>query len=166
MGCLEEADERNWQLQLNVIFVREEGVDAGGLTREFFSLLFKTTGVFDNENFSVRADLLKKKTYHILGRITANAIILGHPGPRCLNAHIANYIINSKEPDIDNVQIRDLPGDAAAAVQQVYFISSIILYINIYIMYYRNIHAILIFFSNLKRICSPPLTGVQVIKSN
>ena len=33
-------------------------------------------------------------------------------------------------------------------------------------MYYRNIHVILIFFSNLKRICSPPLTGVQVIKSN
>lgn len=120
MECLEEADERDWQLQFNVIFVGEEGVDAGGLTREFFSLLFKTTGVFDNENFSVRADLLKKKTYHILGRITAKAIIFGHPGPRCLNAHIANYIINSKEPDIANVQIRDLPGDAAAAVQQVF----------------------------------------------
>ncbi|XP_078341565.1 G2/M phase-specific E3 ubiquitin-protein ligase-like isoform X1 [Crassostrea virginica] len=105
--------------QLNVIFVGEEGVDAGGLTRDFFSLLFKTTGVFDNENFSVRADLLKKKTYHILGRITAKAIIFGHPGPRCLNAHIANYIINSKEPDIASVQIRDLPGDAAAAVQQI-----------------------------------------------
>ena len=51
----------DFERRLNVKFIGEEGVDGGGLTREFFTLLFEKTGVFEDDGFSYDADLLEKK---------------------------------------------------------------------------------------------------------
>jgi hypothetical protein len=64
----------------------------------------------------------KEENIHVLGRITAKALLSGHPGPRCLNESIAYYAITSKEPDISRVPIEEFPGDAAAVIRQVCFV--------------------------------------------
>lgn len=58
---LEEADDSDWGKSPRVEFIGEEGIDAGGLSREFFSLLFKATEVFEGNNFSVKPKLLDEK---------------------------------------------------------------------------------------------------------
>ena len=118
MECLMDTEEIEWTMPLRVIFIGEEGVDAGGLTREFFTLFFRTTPMFNSyKSFEVKPDYLEKQHYRVLGKLVAKALICGHPGPRCLSNAIANYIITGKEPDFES--IIDLPGDAADAIKQV-----------------------------------------------
>ncbi|XP_053393091.1 uncharacterized protein LOC123562510 isoform X2 [Mercenaria mercenaria] len=38
-----------------------------------------------------------------MGRATAVALINGHPGPRCFNRLIAEYITSGEEPDFENL---------------------------------------------------------------
>lgn len=96
---LEDGDEQDWERPLSIHFIGEEGIDAWGLTREFFSILFKSTKVFEGNTFSVNPQLLDSKQYSLIGKAVAKAIMSGHPGPRCLNQHVARYIILGKEPD-------------------------------------------------------------------
>ena len=37
---LEDAEDSDWSRKINVTFIGEEGVDAGGLSREFFPPFF------------------------------------------------------------------------------------------------------------------------------
>ncbi|WAR27605.1 hypothetical protein MAR_013309 [Mya arenaria] len=90
---------KDWGEKLNVKFIGEDGVDSGGLTREFFSLLFETCLVFEDNGFSYNADLLEKKHYQLMGRATSMAILHGHPGPRNLNRTIVDFILENKEPE-------------------------------------------------------------------
>lgn len=100
---LEDGDEDDWKRPISILFIGEEGIDAGGLSREFFSLLFKTTKVFEGNTFSV-----------------GKAIISGHPGPRCLNHHVTQYILQGQEPDFSNIQTKEIyRADAAKAITDV-----------------------------------------------
>ena len=65
MAEMESANEDEWLRQLKIDFIGEEGVDAGGPCREFFSLLFRNTPVFENGGFSLNSELLEKKTLHV-----------------------------------------------------------------------------------------------------
>lgn len=98
MREVEGAQEKDWSRGIRVEFIGEEGIDSGGFGREFFSLLFRTSPVFEKGSFSMEANLLKKKHYFFLGRMTAMAIIHGHPGPKRLNQYLVDYILGGQEP--------------------------------------------------------------------
>lgn len=38
---LEDGDEDDWKKPISILFIGEEGIDAGGLSREFFFTAFK-----------------------------------------------------------------------------------------------------------------------------
>lgn len=117
---LEDGDEQDWERPLSIHFIGEEGIDAGGLTREFFSLLFKSTKVFEGNTFSVNPQLLDSKQYSLIGKAVAKAIMSGHPGQRCLNQHVARYIILGKEPDFANVKTEEIcRAEAVKAINDV-----------------------------------------------
>ncbi|WAR10678.1 hypothetical protein MAR_035754 [Mya arenaria] len=99
MEELSNGNIKDWGKKLNVKFIGEDGVDSGGLTREFFSLLFETSPVFEDNGFSYNADLLEKKHYQLMGRATSMAILHGYPGPRNLNRTIVDFILENKEPE-------------------------------------------------------------------
>ena len=83
---LEDGMLEDWEGRFRVNFIGEEGVDAGGLKREFFSLLFEKT------------------KYKLLGKATALSILYGHPGPQCFNKYVAEYIVSGIEPEEVNPQ--------------------------------------------------------------
>lgn len=99
---LEDGDEDDWKRPISILFIGEEGIDAGGLSTEFVSLLFKTTKVFEENTFSVDPHLLDSKHYRLIGKAVGKAIISGHPGPRCLNHHVTQYILQGQEPDFSS----------------------------------------------------------------
>ena len=109
----------DFERRLNVKFIGEEGVDGGGLTREFFTLLFEKTGVFEDDGFSYDADLLEKKEYNLIGKATALSIIHGHPGPRRLNKLFLDYILKGTEPGTDFSDKYIRGADVKLAVEEV-----------------------------------------------
>ncbi|WAR07778.1 UPL1-like protein, partial [Mya arenaria] len=117
---LEETELEDWNKTLRVHFIGEEGVDAGGLQREFFSLLFKGSPVFEGNTFSFKPNLLDKKEYCLIGKAVATAILNGHPGPRCLNQHITKYILEGVEPDFRVIPTDEIQRlDVGAAIKQI-----------------------------------------------
>ncbi|XP_061195286.1 uncharacterized protein LOC133203526 [Saccostrea echinata] len=105
---LEDADPDDWIKKPKVEFIGEEGIDCGGLFREFFSLLFKDGEEFEGNNFSVNSKLLDQKRYMLAGKAVATSILHGHPGPRRLNKYVVDYILTGKIPNMDNVSTEEL----------------------------------------------------------
>ncbi|XP_060085308.1 uncharacterized protein LOC132564690 [Ylistrum balloti] len=121
MEVLKDADEDDWLKPMKVQFIGKEGIDAGGLAREFFSLLFKNTTVFQGTTFSLNPDFLEKKTYKIIGQITAKALAQGHPGPACLNKHIVRYLLTGIDDTCtSNINLKEgeLGADIDRAIKQ------------------------------------------------
>ena len=108
MEQAQEAEHADWMRNFTVEFVGEEGLDTGGLRREFFSLLFKSSPVFEKGVFSHDSSLLENKNYLYMGKFVAMAILTGHPGPRCLNDYIADFIITGKEPDVHSAPAAEI----------------------------------------------------------
>lgn len=109
MEQLEEATEADWEREMKVTFIGEPGLDPGwGLTREFFSLLFLNTPVFENGCFSLFTESLDKRHYFTVGRAVSRSILFGHPGPSCLNTYIVEFILNGREPDSNHLKCEQL----------------------------------------------------------
>ena len=111
MAEMEFANEDEQLRQLKIDFIGEEGVDAGGPCREFFSLLFRNTPVFENGGFSLNSELLEKKHYMYVGRMSSLAIINGHPGPKCINNYLVNYILEGIQPECTLTQLEMISRD-------------------------------------------------------
>ncbi|XP_076082340.1 uncharacterized protein LOC143053438 [Mytilus galloprovincialis] len=111
MAEMESANKDEWLRQLKIDFIGEEGVDAGGPCREFFSLLFRNTPVFENGGFSLNSELLEKKHYMYVGRMSSLAIINGHPGPKCINNYLVNYILEGIQPECTLTQLEMISRD-------------------------------------------------------
>jgi len=60
MEEIKQAPEEEWNRKLCITFIEEEGLDAGGLTREFLTLLYDHSLVFENSVLSFDAQLLEK----------------------------------------------------------------------------------------------------------
>ncbi|WAR15041.1 hypothetical protein MAR_005146 [Mya arenaria] len=107
MGQLMDSLDDYWMKPIRMAFIGEKGVDAGGLTREFFTLLFKTTTVYDADGFfTIDSQMLQQKKYCLLGK----AILNGRPGPHALNKLLAGYILTGKEPNASDVQTEHIHG--------------------------------------------------------
>ena len=62
----------------------EEGVDDGGLSREFYSLFYRQHPAFNREAGSLNHS-------HTM-------IAHGHPGPKCFNLMLSKYILRGELP--------------------------------------------------------------------
>ena len=75
MGSLEDGDEEDWILTLiKVMFIGEDGIDSGGLTRFFFLCYLKQLLFLTKTFFSIKPELLAKKTYYLIGKALAKAL--------------------------------------------------------------------------------------------
>lgn len=116
---LEEAETGDWKKKITVTFVGEEGIDTGGLYREFYSLLVKKSPVFENKTFSLNSTLLQNNQYKLMGKITAHAICMGHPGPKNLHEAVVSYVLT------ENMQVENIPtetisnAEVLSAIEQV-----------------------------------------------
>ncbi|WAR15457.1 hypothetical protein MAR_005562, partial [Mya arenaria] len=110
----------DWEKLMKIYFIGEEGLDAGGLTREFFILLFRNNDLFENGSFRLDSGLLEKKTYETMGRATARAILAGHPGLKCFNPLLARFICTGEEPDLADIPYEYVGRpDVLAAIQEI-----------------------------------------------
>ncbi|XP_052811809.1 uncharacterized protein LOC128239278 isoform X1 [Mya arenaria] len=98
MEMMADADEQDLASELMVKFIGEDGVDAGGLRRELFSLVFEKTPLLDRNTFSNEACSLQHGEYIILGKLVSLTFIYGHPGLKTLHQTIIKYILNEKTP--------------------------------------------------------------------
>ena len=96
---IQDMDEDDFTKKLKVTFVGEEGVDEGGPTRKFFTLFFSDTAMVESGMFKRDQNMIDEKKIELYGKMTAYAVLHGHPGPRNLNMVIGNYIIFGNEPD-------------------------------------------------------------------
>lgn len=108
MEQLEEATEADWEREMKVSFIGEPGLDAGVLTREFISMLFVNTPVFEHGCFSLITESLEKRHYFTIGRAVSRSILFGHPGPSCLNTYIVEFILHGREPDSNDLKVKQL----------------------------------------------------------
>lgn len=118
MEQLEMLSNEEWERSFRVKFIGEAGIDAGGLRREFFTLLFEKTDLLEGRSFQLKSDQLVNKNYRLLGKATAVALTYGHPGPKRFNSAVVHYILNGCVPDTieDKCIERE---DALAAIRDV-----------------------------------------------
>lgn len=113
MEMLSDADIEDFSCDLNVKFMGEEGVDAGGLRRELFSLFFQQTKLLEDNTFSNDSFALQNGHYILLGKMTSLAFIYGHPGIQRLHETLLTYILTETTPshevcteDVHNATVR------------------------------------------------------------
>lgn len=99
LAVFEDGEDQDWEKEIVVKFVGEEGVDAGGLRRELFSLFFKQTDMIEDNTFSAFGVALKEERYTLLGKLLAMALVFGHPGIRCLHPSLTEYILAESIPE-------------------------------------------------------------------
>jgi hypothetical protein len=107
--------------RLTVEFVGEEGIDGGGLTREFFRILFRqfssvyldSTGCFKHNSVALQDGL-----YFCLGQLASMCLVHGGAAVRIFSTSVYSYLCGRKSSDIDvqiceisNVEIRDFVGE-------------------------------------------------------
>ena len=78
----------------------EEGVDDGGLSREFYSLFYRQHPAFNREAESLNHShtMMHDNTYKFVGQVVAMGIAHGHPGPKCFNLMLSKYILRGELP--------------------------------------------------------------------
>ena len=106
--------------KLNVIFMGEPAVDAGGPCREFFRLLIGEL-TSNNSLFQGKENArmpfhnigeLQKNTYFHVGQIFALSLVNGGPGPQCLSNSVVDYLfyglhkIRGVVEDLPNEEIK------------------------------------------------------------
>jgi hypothetical protein len=117
---LQDCTEEDWHKPVKVTFIGEEGIDAGGLLREFFTLVFDNMQVFNSNGcFCVDSQFLQDRRYFIIGKVTALALIHGHPGPHALNPVLSKYILTGEEPKADDIEEEHLGADILDAIKAV-----------------------------------------------
>ncbi|XP_055958773.1 uncharacterized protein LOC126831591 [Patella vulgata] len=117
--AMENLEDFEFDQLLNVIFIGEDGVDAGGLTREFFSLIFKHTPIFENSGFAINSTLLQNKTYKTIGKVVAFSILMGNQGPRCLLPQFTKFILQNAQPAVGEISDEMLTGDVLQALKEI-----------------------------------------------
>lgn len=84
-------------------FAEERGIDAGGLSREFFTLFFAQCQLLQGGFLIYNPEALQKKLYLYMGRIAAKAILSGSPS-LFVNERLAHYILYEELMEIDVLQ--------------------------------------------------------------
>ena len=104
MEQLSLAMEEDWTKQLRVRFLGEDGIDLGGLTKEFFSTLFKKIPLLKGPAFSVSASALIAVEYKPFGRAVAYGLLVGQPPwTKMPDPIFSQYILEKKAPGLSGL---------------------------------------------------------------
>lgn len=98
-----------------VRFIGEEGIDTGGVTREFFSDFFKglaaageiVRGTYPNLTFRHNLTALREGKFESLGKLVAVALVNNCPGPHCFSVLLANALFNINSSE--SISLSDVP---------------------------------------------------------
>ena len=113
---IEDLSVEGWKPRFRVSFNLESGCDTGGLSREFFSLLFASvtcssllSGTMPNLTFSHDSNMLLEGKYKTLGKLVALSLLNGHVGPQFFSPTVVQYILNqSMIQDVESM-LKELP---------------------------------------------------------
>lgn len=102
---------------LNVQFIGEQGVDAGGPRREFLNIMMKKlvlesgllTGDEKRKSFTANPLLILNEAYFAAGKMVATSVIQGGPGVKCLSPAVYYYIIGDKNASRNEIGVLDIP---------------------------------------------------------
>lgn len=113
-ACTEFSKDFDHSKPLQVQFVGEDGIDGGGLRREFFSLAIQKAGNLlegpsDRKVFRHNLVALNCKKYKILGTIVAFSVIYGGPLPSYLSPPIVHYLLYGHDGSNCNATVDDIP---------------------------------------------------------
>ena len=105
---------------LQVRFIGEEAVDAGGPRREFFHLLMQEifkSSLFEGYPIHTiplhNVEAVANNKYYMIGKMIATCIIQGGEAPACFAKPVADYIVYDKIcssvclDDIPDMEVRD-----------------------------------------------------------
>ena len=104
------------QKAVNIIFVGEEAVDAGGPKREFFHLALEALandgqifqGPSDRRSFVHNIQAVAHKKFFYAGMLVALSLANGGPGFPCLAESVFNYLCYGLGPKVQP-EMKDLP---------------------------------------------------------
>lgn len=107
----------NYSEHLQIEFVGEEGIDGGGLSREFFSLLMQSAdelleGPPNNKVFRHNLLALKAYKFKAFGIIVALSIMNGGPVPTYFALPLLRYLtegfnVTARIDDVPDLSIRE-----------------------------------------------------------
>ena len=122
------ATEADWGRQMYVSFIGEEGKDDGGLSREFFSLLFSKTRIMQGNTFTLSPQLFEQQAYAQYGKLVAYATVIGHPGPRNMHSALVSYMVDGCLPAELDIPVDDLKDDHVKSALQKVIVSAVRMY--------------------------------------
>ena len=107
--CIEDEDLK---ARVSVKFIGEDAIDSGGVTREFFSELFRGFGVYSmlvrgtypHITFRHNLEAVAKGLFETFGKLVAIALLNGCPGPHFFTPMVAGFILDiPQEPHLTEV---------------------------------------------------------------
>ena len=113
-ACAEFVKEFDQSKPLQVQFVGEDGIDGGGLKREFFTLVLQKAGNLlegpsDCKVFRHNLVALNAKKFKTFGKIVAFSVIYGGPLPSYLSPPIVRYLLYGHDGSNCIATIDDIP---------------------------------------------------------
>ena len=102
-NAMEELQGEEFDKLAKFEYLGEEGVDSGGLLRDFFTNFFRLTPLFEDNTLS--SDALQLQC-GLLGKIVSYAVVCGHCGPQCLHKSVVQFILK-KATDIDIEDVKN-----------------------------------------------------------
>lgn len=117
----------NPAIGLSITFVREDGIDAGGLLREYFQILWDTlkdnndlfTGPTNMRVLAHNIRALQDNHYRIIGNCIALSLMYGGSAPRFFSQGVVAYLLGD---NIDKAVINEIPDvEIKEKVGKVYF---------------------------------------------
>ena len=107
--CIEDEDLK---ARVSVKFIGEDAIDSGGVTREFFSELFRGFGVYSmlvrgtypHITVGHNLEAVAKGLFETFGKLVAIALVNGCPGPHFFSPMVAGFILDiPREPHLTEV---------------------------------------------------------------
>ena len=107
--CTEDEDLK---ARVSVKFIGEDAIDSGGVTREFFSELFRGFGVYSmlvrgtypHITFRHNLEAVAKGLFETFGKLVAITLVNGCPGPHFFSPMVAGFILDiPREPHLSEV---------------------------------------------------------------
>ena len=97
MAIFADWDDGDWDQLFQIRFAGEAGVDASGVSREFYSLYFTQCDLLEGGTLAYDG-MASCDQYKTLGRVAAKAILSGHAGVGSFSHLAATYIVSEATP--------------------------------------------------------------------
>ena len=113
---LTKMTPKEWHPKVNVRFMKEAGEDTGGLSREYFSLIYSavlSSGLLVGEplylTFSHNQNALEAGKYKLFGKIVTLSLLNGHCGPNNFSQVLTDFILGCQPVNDPKILLKELP---------------------------------------------------------